>query len=201
MRRAGLAAGLVVALLGSAPLVARADEGIARRLHALRVLAPRDGEASAALPEGPAASHADCASGAWWEASAYAVRARTRQAIQDAALRFAVDESLIRSVIRHESAYEIRAVSHKGAMGLMQLMPATARELGVACAFDPRENVLGGTRYLRQLYDRLGSWPRAVAAYHAGPSRVERGRIPGETRTYVRRVITTWRPHQDYALD
>ena len=73
-------------------------------------------------------------------------------------------------------------------------MPATARSLGVVCAFDPRENVMAGTRYLRELHARLGSWPRALAGYHAGPRRVERGRIPGETRRYVRRIIASWRP-------
>ena len=81
-------------------------------------------------------------------------------------------------------------------MGLMQLMPATASALGVACPFDPRENVLGGSRYLRRLHDRFGSWKRAIAAYHAGPTRVERGRIPGVTRRYVKRVLRGWRAAQ-----
>ncbi len=124
------------------------------------------------------------------------MRSRTNGAIRDAALRFAVDPQLIRSVIRHESAYDVRAVSHKGAMGLMQLMPETARGLGVVCPFDPRENVLGGTRHLRRLYDRLGSWPRAVAAYHAGAQRVESARLPAPTRRYVKRVLRTWKPHR-----
>ena len=120
--------------------------------------------------------------------------ARSIRALRDASLRFAVDESLIRSVIRHESAYDVNAVSHKGAMGLMQLMPATARELGVRCAFDPRQNVLGGTRYLRELRDRLGAWSRAIAAYNAGPARVESGRrLPRETVVYVDRVLGSWR--------
>ena len=76
----------------------------------------------------------------------------------------------------------------------MQLMPETAHRMGVVCPFDPRENVLGGARYLRQLHDRLGSWPRSLAAYHAGPGRVEAGRIPAETHRYVKRVLRTWRP-------
>nr|MDJ0868255.1 lytic transglycosylase domain-containing protein [Myxococcota bacterium] len=78
--------------------------------------------------------------------------------------------------------------------GLMQLMPATARELGVSCPFDPRENVLGGTRYLRWMRDRMGSWPRALAAYNAGPARIESGHWPAETRRYVARVMRRWRP-------
>jgi len=73
-------------------------------------------------------------------------------------------------------------------------MPDTARELGVVCAFDPRANVLAGTRYLRQLRDRLGSWPRALAGYHAGPRRVETGRIPAVTQRYVGDVMRHWKP-------
>ena len=103
-----------------------------------------------------------------------------------------LDPRLIRSVIRHESNFDPKAVSSQGAMGLMQLMPGTARELGVTCAFDPRQNVLGGSRYLRRMRDELGSWPRALAAYHAGPTRVRSGRLPGETRRYVARVLTSW---------
>ena len=75
----------------------------------------------------------------------------------------------------------------------MQLMPQTARELGVVCPDDPRENVIGGTRYLRELRDRFGSWELALAAYNAGPTRVVEGRIPAETRRYVKRVIATWK--------
>jgi soluble lytic murein transglycosylase-like protein len=185
--------GFALALLASLPCLAArpalADEAIARRLAALRVLVPEEAEAPLrARPGG------DCAADAWWSASPYAVRSRTEAAIRDAALRFAVDERLIRSVIRHESNYDIRAVSHKGAMGLMQLMPATARQLGVHCAFDPRANVLGGTRYLRQLRDQLGSWARAIAGYNAGPARVESGqRLPRETEIYLERVLGSWR--------
>jgi soluble lytic murein transglycosylase-like protein len=104
-------------------------------------------------------------------------------------------------VIRHESAWDPDAVSHAGAMGLMQLMPGTAEDLGVVCPFDPRENVLGGTRYLRELRDLLGSWTRAVAAYHAGPARVALGEIPDETRRYVRRVIGSWEPGRGVELE
>jgi soluble lytic murein transglycosylase-like protein len=129
------------------------------------------------------------------------VRARIDTAVRDASLRFAVSPELLHAVIRHESAYDVEAVSHRGAQGLMQLMPATARELGVVCPFDPRQNVLGGARYLRRLRDRLGTWPRALAGYHAGPSRVERGRIPAETRRYVRRVMESWDPRRAAWMD
>lgn len=112
-----------------------------------------------------------------------------------------LDPRLVQAVMQVESGYNARALSSKGAMGLMQLMPETARLLGVACPFDPRENVLGGTRYLRRLRDRLGSWPRALAAYHAGAGRVESGRIPEVTRRYVRDVLRLWRPGRTQAAD
>ena len=162
------AAGLLLALASSAA----ADEAIARRLGALKSLvspaAPRP-VSGAQVPAHPA-----CGTGVWWRLTDYGVRSRTESAVRDASLRFGIDPDLIRAVIRHESAYDVHAVSSKGAMGLMQLMPETARRMGVVCPFDPRENVLGGARYLRRLRDRLGSWPRSLAAYHAGPRRSKR---------------------------
>ena len=120
-------------------------------------------------------------------------RLEVMRAVSDASLRYGVSTKLIRSVIRHESNGQPGAVSHAGAMGLMQLMPGTARELGVACAFDPRQNIMGGTRYLRELRDRFGSWRLALAAYNAGPARAESGRWPNETKRYVEQVLRTWR--------
>ena len=112
-----------------------------------------------------------------------------------------VPPALVKAVIAAESAFDPGAVSHKGAQGLMQLMPATAAELGVEDALHPSENVKGGTRYLREMRDRLGSWPRALAAYNAGPHRVETGRIPAGTRSYVRRILRLWEPHRLASLD
>ncbi len=186
-------AALLAALVAAAP--AAADEAMARRLGALKSLvdphAARPAEARA-----PSTPGSVCPSGTWWRMTDYGVRSRIDTAVRDASIRFVVDARLIRSVIEQESNYRIDAVSHKGAMGLMQLMPQTARELGVVCPFDPRENILAGTRYLRRLRDRFGSWSEAVAAYHAGPRRVASRRIPGVTRRYVRRVIGAWRPHE-----
>lgn len=108
-----------------------------------------------------------------------------------------LDVNLVLSVIAAESAFDPRARSHRGAIGLMQLMPATARELGIDDPWDPESNIRGGTRYLRQMLDRFGQdLQLALAAYNAGPGAVERnGGIPPyrETRNYVRRVLTRYR--------
>jgi len=181
-------------VLASLASPAAADEAMARRLGALKALveprAARDARADP-KPDAPLS----CGGGTWWRVTDYGVQARIDAAIRHASIRHAVDARLIRAVIATESAYDVGAVSHKGAQGLMQLMPGTAHELGVVCPFEPRENVMGGTRYLREMYDRFGSWPLALAAYNAGPRAVERRRFPEETRSYVRLVIARWRPH------
>jgi len=103
----------------------------------------------------------------------------------------AIPSKLFLALINAESGFDANAVSPKGAIGLTQLMPATAKSLGVD-PYDPKENLSGGARYLRQQYDRFGSWPLALAAYNAGPTRVARlGRIPNipETKAFVARVM------------
>ena len=104
-----------------------------------------------------------------------------------------VNVDLVRALIQAESAFNPRAVSPKGALGLMQLMPETAAELGVADPFNPAENVRGGVRYLKQLLARYdGRVELALAAYNAGPAAVKKygGRVPPyrETQNYVARI-------------
>ncbi|HVO81224.1 MAG TPA: lytic transglycosylase domain-containing protein [Terriglobales bacterium] len=127
-----------------------------------------------------------------------AARAGTRpemlhEVITEASGRHHLDPDLVSSVIRAESGFNPRAVSAKGAQGLMQLMPQTASQLGVADTFDPNANVEGGARYLRELLERYNfDLIKALAAYNAGPQRVEQYRgLPTyyETRVYVSRVI------------
>lgn len=113
--------------------------------------------------------------------------------ISEAANLYQLPESFIRAVMRVESNFNPNVVSHAGAMGLMQLMPRTARSMGVADPFEPRQNVLGGARYLRILANRFsGDLVLTVAAYNAGEGAVEKyNGIPPyeETQRYVRRVL------------
>jgi soluble lytic murein transglycosylase-like protein len=116
--------------------------------------------------------------------------------ITRAARKHGVDNSLVKAVIRAESDFDKNAVSRKGAQGLMQLMPETAKELAVKDSFDPHENINAGVRYLkRQLNNFQNNVPLALAAYNAGENAVRRyGRIPPyqETRTFVDRVLRYW---------
>jgi membrane-bound lytic murein transglycosylase MltF len=107
--------------------------------------------------------------------------------------RYRLDPDLVNSVIQAESGFNTHAVSPKGAQGLMQLMPKTASQLGVPNAFDPAANVEGGTKYLRELLERYNfDLVKALAAYNAGPQRVQQfGGVPPyyETRAYVARIV------------
>jgi len=118
---------------------------------------------------------------------------RGTEAAAQAARRHRVPEALFLAIARVESSFDPHAVSRTGAMGVMQLMPATAAGYGARDPFDPEDNVDAAGRYLRELLSRYrGDWSRTAAAYNAGPGRVSvtgSSRLPAETRTYVARVL------------
>jgi soluble lytic murein transglycosylase-like protein len=121
--------------------------------------------------------------------------------IRSAAGKYKLPEALILAVMAVESNFDPRALSDKGAMGLMQLMPATARDLYVADAWDPAQNIEGGARYLRLLANQYsGDMVKTLAAYNAGPDAVRRAgeavpEIP-ETREYVRKVVALYQAYK-----
>jgi membrane-bound lytic murein transglycosylase MltF len=120
--------------------------------------------------------------------------------VRQAAARYDLPEALIKAVMAAESAFNPRAVSPRGAQGLMQLMPQTARELNVAEPFDPEQNIDGGARYLRMLWTQYqGDLFQTLAAYNAGPEAVRRarGQVPriAETQDYVRRVLALYQAY------
>jgi soluble lytic murein transglycosylase-like protein len=126
--------------------------------------------------------------------------------IQEAAMAYRLDPALIRAVMQTESAFDPTVVSRVGAQGLMQLMPKLAESMGVQDSFDPRENIMGGARYLRELLDRFrGNVRLALASYNAGPTAVARyGRVPPfrETQRYVKQIQgLIARDHADSAND
>jgi soluble lytic murein transglycosylase-like protein len=106
--------------------------------------------------------------------------------------QYNLEPALVQAIIEVESAYQAKAISKAGAQGLMQIMPGTQKELGLKDPFDPSSNIEAGVRYLRRLLDRFGDLRLALAAYNAGPARVEQYKgIPpyAETRQYVRKVL------------
>lgn len=122
-----------------------------------------------------------------------------------AAKEYNLDPSLIKAVIQTESSFNANAVSSAGAQGLMQLMPGTARGLGVNNSFDPEQNIFGGTAYIRQQLDRFGDIRLALAAYNTGPGRIsslniknandanEYSKISSGVRGYVDKVLKNYR--------
>ncbi|MCL6481633.1 MAG: lytic transglycosylase domain-containing protein [Firmicutes bacterium] len=123
-------------------------------------------------------------------------RPELERLLEQTAERHQIDPALVRAVVAVESAWDPRAVSPKGAMGLMQLMPERAARLGVSDPFDPEQNLDAGVRHLRELLERYdGNLELALAAYNAGPGAVDRnGRVPNipETQDYVRKITEAY---------
>ncbi len=123
--------------------------------------------------------------------------AHYHQIVHSKSAKYNVEPSLVRAVIKTESNWDAAAVSQKGAMGLMQLMPTTANDMDVRNPFNPEENIEGGTRYLRYLLNKFdGDLTLALAAYNAGPKTVEKfGSIPPipETQKYVKQVLSIYK--------
>lgn len=117
--------------------------------------------------------------------------------IGKASRTYDIPPALIKAVIHAESNFVNDAISHKGAQGLMQLMPGTADEIGVNDPFDPRSNILGGSKLLRRYLNEFRSLKKSLIAYNAGPEWVrKRKRIPKETRAYIRRVINYYHTYK-----
>jgi hypothetical protein len=121
--------------------------------------------------------------------------------LEEACARYRIPVPFARAIAAAESNFDPKAVSHAGAMGLMQLMPATAVSMYVEDAFDPRENIFGGVRYLRVLTNQFdGDLVKVIAAYNAGPEAVRRaGGVPNyqETQTYVKRVVQLYQEYRE----
>lgn len=184
----GIAAGLAVACLAAtaqAQIYAKADPNSDSGTIILTNV-PEDRSYAVVVAAPPSAAPAAKAAGE--------PPPELQAVIQEASVQQQVDPALVRAVMRAESAYNAKAVSPKGAKGLMQLMPATASRFGVKDIFDARENVHGGARYLRHLLDLFGNnLELALAAYNAGESAVIKAgyKVPDfpETKAYVPRVI------------
>lgn len=134
------------------------------------------------------------------DAPAMVPPAQIDRLVQTNASQWNVDPALVKAIIANESGFNAHATSGVGAQGLMQLMPGTASGLGVTNAYDPAQNVWGGTRYIKGLLDRFGGDVRkAVAAYNAGPGAVEKyGGVPPypETQNYVQNVLASYEKYR-----
>jgi soluble lytic murein transglycosylase-like protein len=144
-------------------------------------------------PEGNLAANAP-------DAPAMVPPTEINQLVAQNASQWSVDPALVKAIIANESGFNSNATSKVGAQGLMQLMPGTAAGLGVTNAYDPAQNVWGGTKYLKGLLDKFnGDVRMAVAAYNAGPGAVEKyGGVPpyAETQNYVQNVLSSYEKYR-----
>ena len=196
MRRdAGVSALVTFMALAFAASSARADgfQYVDRdgREHVVRVEAPESSPSQAQAPQSaPPSPPPPSTPGPEDDAFPYA------SLLTEAAELYALPRELVCAVMKVESGGNPNAVSSSGALGLMQLMPFTAADLGLTDAFDPRQNVFGGARFLRVLVNTFqGDLPLALAAYHAGAGRVQRsGGVPDipATRRYISKVLATF---------
>ena len=194
-----LASVAVLAVLAGAP-PAHADKWIYVQRHegvrSYTDVQPTRGYYSKVLVRGRSTASASCVG-----LTAQSMDQRAAQyapLIQKVSLKHGLSPQLVSAVMRVESCYDKRAVSRAGARGLMQLMPGTARQLGVRDSFDPEQNVDGGVRYLARMMARFNNrLEHALAAYNAGPEAVEAYRdIPPfpETKSYVTRILKLYKP-------
>jgi len=172
-----------------APEAAIADQQRSGHAHPNDKVVPRNVSVATTLPSSQATAAANTHGKSGFDKE----RAHISASIEQAAGRYDLPSALLHAVVRAESDYQVHAQSPAGAQGLMQLMPATAIELGVQNPFDIDQNIDGGAKYLRSLLDRFkGDMELALSAYNAGPGTVARynGKVPfEETRRYVDRVM------------
>jgi soluble lytic murein transglycosylase-like protein len=191
-----LAAGFLLAATGQAQIASYIDVNGRRVFTNDDSPKPRNGSTiksssgSSAAPAAPAAKESSS------ETTTSAPNDRLERIVQDAAARHQVDPALVKAVINTESGWKTTAVSRKGAMGLMQLIPGTAQRFGVGNPYDPAQNVEGGTTYLKTLLDRYnGDLSKSLAAYNAGEGAVDKsGGVPWypETQRYVQKVTDAY---------
>ena len=175
------------------------------RIDQILGIPPEDASAGPAIANAPStgrfASMVHQALNEQPQANAPVPPAQVDALVQQNSAAWGVDPDLIRAVMANESGFNANATSSAGAQGLMQLMPETAASLGVTDAYNPEQNVWGGTRYLRSMLDRFGgNVTKAVAAYNAGPNAVEsHDGVPpyAETQAYVENVLNSYQQYKN----